>query len=300
MRRLRSIGLVSLLATTSLLAGCFDDDSSGPGNSEDSLDESAIEASMSFDVPDYADPDGFLYGEDASGSPTGRAEIGTLRWWRELTDLEKTIQVTITRNDGPPVADVEVDVHASGLLHLLPGDLTTAGDVLKDFENHAHRSLLFQRQGPPRAHPRRGWKLAALSGALLESPGTTRQIHSVRVQVGGLDETITNVTDLVRLEDLLRLPPGSDVHLTVDTGDATDAVYLHVRRHHVRFALTNHGDGTFSGVYRTREGRGPRHLVIDVLSNGSLFDDAAPYDNVAWGIPYLIRGEDDGVSGSGA
>ncbi len=40
--------------------------------------------------------------------------------------------------------------------------------------------------------------------------------------------------------------------------------------------------------------------MIDVLSNGSLFDDAAPYDNVAWGIPYLIRGEDDGVSGSGA
>jgi len=299
MRRLRVLGVASLLATTSLLTGCFDENSAGSGSTEDAQDENAIEESMSLDIADYAEPDVFLYGDDAGDDAGTRAQINTIRWWRELVDVDKTIKVVISRNDGPPVADVSIVCDVTGLLHLVAGEASTQSEVVKDFQNRAARSLYFERQGPPRQHPRRGWKLRALSGALIESPATTRNIHSVRVQVGALDETITNVTDLVRLEDILRLPPNSEVTVTVDTGDATDSVYLHVRRHHLRFALTNNGDGTHTGVYRTGEGRGPRHAVIDVLSNGTLFDDSAPYDNIAWGIPYVIRGEDDGISGSG-
>jgi hypothetical protein len=299
MRRFRTLGFASLIATTSLLTGCFDDDSSNSGTVEDDQDESAIEESLNLDIAEYADPDVFLYGDDADGGPTTRSEINTIRWWRELIDVDKTIKVVITRNNGPPVADVSITYDVTGLLHLIPGEASTQSEFVKDFQNRAARSLYFERQGPPRQHPHRGWKLKALSGALIASPGTTRNINSVRVQVGTIDETITNVTDLVRLENILRLPPNSEVNVTVDTGDATDSVYLHVRSHHLRFALANNGDGTHTGVYRTGEGRGPRHAVIDVLSNGTLFDDSAPYDNMAWGIPYVIRGEDDGISGNG-
>jgi hypothetical protein len=38
----------------------------------------------------------------------------------------------------------------------------------------------------------------------------------------------------------------------------------------------------------TGPGRGPRHAVVDVLSHDTLYDDTAPYDNVAWGFTYLV------------
>lgn len=301
MKRIRSLGLVGILATTSLLAGCFDDDSSsGSDSPEDVQDQGAIEESMNLDLAEYAEPDVFLYGDDAEGLITGRAAINTMRWWRELQHLDKSIKVEISRpGDGPPTANVHITCEATGLLHLLACADSTITPYEKAFANSGVRSLYFERQGPPRVHPRRGWKLKALSGVLIESPNTTRHINSVRVQAGEVDETITNVTDLVRLENILRLPPDSQVTLTVDTGDATDAVYLHVRRHHMRFALANNNDGTFTGVFHAGMGPGPRHAVIDVLSHDTLYDDVAPYDNVAWGIPYVIRGEDDGVSGKG-
>ena len=61
--------------------------------------------------------------------------------------------------------------------------------------------------------------------------------------------------------------------------------------------MTNNGDGTFSGRMPVFGGRGPGHFVVDVLSNGSLYDDEAPYDNLAWGIPFLGPGAMDGGTG---
>jgi hypothetical protein len=137
--------------------------------------------------------------------------------------------------------------------------------------------------------PHRGWKLVAMSGVKIESEGTTRQLNSVRVESEGVDETFTTVEDLVRLANILRLPAAREVTVTVDTGDATDHVFLHVRRARLRFELRNNGDGTFTGSYVTGSVPGPRHAVIDVLSDGTLMDDEEPYDNVAWGIPYVIE-----------
>ena len=44
--------------------------------------------------------------------------------------------------------------------------------------------------------------------------------------------------------------------------------------------------------------RGPAHFAVDVLSEGTLYDDEAPYDNVAWGIPFLVPRPGDGGSGT--
>jgi hypothetical protein len=180
----------------------------------------------------------------------------------------------------------------SGVLHLSDG-LDPPTEAKKSFEDVAVRSLYFERRGPPHVHPWRGWKLKAISGAAIASPGATRTIHSVRVQAENVDETITNVSDLVRIHDLLTLPPNSEVTLTVETGDATDAVFFHLKRNEVRMELASVGDGTFTGTFVTTKRNGPHHVVVDVLSHGSLFDDTAAYDNVAWGIPYLIAGTDD-------
>ena len=36
-------------------------------------------------------------------------------------------------------------------------------------------------------------------------------------------------------------------------------------------------------------GPGNRHAVVNVLSNASVFDDAAPVEENTWGIPYLVK-----------
>jgi hypothetical protein len=109
----------------------------------------------------------------------------------------------------------------------------------------------------------------------------------VRIQAGG-GRTITNVTDLVRVFGVLALPPAVEARVTVTTGDASDQVFLHLRYRRARLPLVSNGDGTFSGRFFTGEEPGPRHLVVDVLSEGTLFDDEAAYDNVAWGIPMRV------------
>jgi hypothetical protein len=134
----------------------------------------------------------------------------------------------------------------------------------------------------------------SVSGVLLESPGTTRHIESVRIQSGDVDQTITNVSDLVPVENLLRLPPESEAIITVKTSDSTDQVFLHLRSRGMRMPLVSNGDGTFTGHFRTGERLGPRHLAVDVLSQGTLLDDVAAYDNVVWGIAFRVRGTSSG------
>jgi hypothetical protein len=259
-------------------------------------DEQGIQNVIDVEESAWVDPDVRWYDDDDNGPAA--AAINTHHWRRQLLSLDRTTQITIERPDGElPTAAVEMSADATGLLHLwacTEGELT---HLTKDFDDHAERSLFFTRSRPAdRSTSHHGWKLVAMSGVLVESENTTRQIQSVRLQAGDVDETIVDVTELVRLENITRLPIGTEVTITATTGDATDSVFLHLRHLRRRLELTNNGDGTFSGTYMTGGPRGPRHLVVDVLSEGTLYDDEALYDNVAGGVPYaLVVDGDDGT-----
>lgn len=291
MSHLRKLTAFGLLAVLGLLPGCFNSDSSPAGTdgtATDPEEQAAIESVVFEEMGEYADPDVRYY--DDGGDTPPLAPINTHAWRRQLLSLDKTIQITITKpNEGPATADVTVTCDATGLLHLWACGDSCLNHYTKDFADTGVRSLYFEKTRQPTVVPHRGWRLVAMSGVLIESDACTRTINSVRVQAGAVDETITNVTDLVRLEDVLRLPAGTEVTVTVDTGDATDHVFLHRRHARMRFELTNNGDGTFTGVYMTGDRPGPRHAAIDVLSDGTLMDDELPYDNTAWGMAYVIE-----------
>ena len=282
MRATRILSPAVFLGALLLLPGCFDsDDSSGVA---DQSDQDAIEFVALEEESDLADPDVFLW-EDPDASP---APIETVRWHRELLDLDKTVEVVIEQPDGEPwTATVTITGVATGLLHLFADAGDTWTEVTKDFSDVGVRSLVLRRERPIEGR-HRGWRLVALSGVSIGSPGHTRNIESVRIQAGPVDETITNVTDLQRVHEILALPPNTEATVTVTTGDATDQVFLHLRRCRARIPLVSNGDRTFSGRFFTGMELRPHHLVVDVLSHGTLFDDAIPYDNVAWGIPWRI------------
>jgi hypothetical protein len=296
MHRPRALHLIVLSGVAVALPGCFQSDSS-PASASDaaSVEEAAIQSVISGEEGELTDPD-VMYYDDGADGPAG-APIATQAWWRELLDMNKTVVIDMQRSDGDfASASVSVTAEATGLLHLVLGDADTRAELTKDFHDTGARSLYFERVRTELDHrPNRGWHLVALSGVSIASPGTTRTIHSVRLQAGDVDETITDVTPLVRVVDLLTLPAQTQVTVTVDTGDATDHVYLHRRLLRKRIELVNNGDGTFSGGFMTGNTARARHIAIDVLSDGTLYDDQAPYDNVAWGIPYHV-GADWGVT----
>ena len=130
------------------------------------------------------------------------------------------------------------------------------------------------------------WSLRALSGAEVTSDDGTRAITSLRLVAGDVDATVTDPLELKRRSELLRLPPSTPVHVTVTTGDPTDVVVLYTRWGRMR--LRRMDDGTFQGRFRTPDTGGLRHLAVNALSRGTLYDDVAPYDSKAWALPYVV------------
>lgn len=282
----RPVTTAALLGAVLFLPGCFESDTSPTDDGAAVTDQEAIEYVVLDEQAALADPDFLVFDDPSDGAP---APIATSAWRRELLSVDRTVQVTIDHPDGePPTADVKVSCDLSGILHLWVRASDDPVQFQKDFADHGVRSAVLRREREPRGMRHCGWQIVALSGVLLESPGTTRNIESVHIQARGVDETITNVTDVVRLGNLLSLPADSEAIITVKTGDASDQVFLHLRNRHARIPLTSNGDGTFTGRFMTGSERGPRHLGVDVLSEGTLFDDVAPYDNIAWGILYRV------------
>jgi len=76
------------------------------------------------------------------------------------------------------------------------------------------------------------------------------------------------------------------VTITATTADPTDKVVLYSRWG--RMPLRRMGDGTCQGRFYTPLMGGMKHLAVNALSRGTLFDDAAPYDSKAWGLPYVV------------
>ena len=125
-----------------------------------------------------------------------------------------------------------------------------------------------------------------MSGAEITSDEGTRQILSVRLQAGDVDVTVTICWSCRIARELLRLPPAVPVHITATTADPTDKVVLYSRQG--RRPLRRMADGTCQGRFLTPLMGGMKHLAVNALSHGTLFDDAAPYDQKAWGLPYMV------------
>jgi len=82
-------------------------------------------------------------------------------------------------------------------------------------------------------------------------------------------------------EDLLAFAPGDSVRLTVTTSRTDDVVLAYWHDHRERFH--NNGDGTYSfTLHIGGSDGGPRFFGVNAFSHGTLFDDVAAYDSMAW------------------
>jgi len=98
---------------------------------------------------------------------------------------------------------------------------------------------------------------------------------------------VTDPLALVRRNQLPRITPGAAVHVTATTGDATDVLVLYARWGRMRMRPTG-TTGQWEARFLAPAQGGLRHLAVNALSHGTLFDDALPYDSKAWALPFVV------------
>jgi hypothetical protein len=241
------------------------------------------------------------------------AAIQPLRFWRNITNVERSFDIVFSDSDlvthEPMTATVTIHKTLTGTFNILtsltaltntvPAD-SSLTVVRKPLEDHWTRRVLLKRVPPDgdgdderdgmTHHGDSEWRVAATSGVDVKSAGVTTQIMSVRVQSGPIDTTITDPLAFQKLRKVLHFSPDTTVTITVTTGRNNDiVVFQHFDR---RTRLHNNGDNTYSGTWRTGFFFwGLRHFGINALSNGTLFDDQAPYDSEQWLFPYSLAPE---------
>jgi hypothetical protein len=254
--------------------------------------------------PDITDPS-FA---SVSGSAQTDAAIDPAFWFRLIRSHERRFTIDFERPDTMTViAHVKVTDRLLGTFNVITKPDTTSGQITerswikKPLADTGVRNAVFVRHklddSNAAAETEDGedgfmdgwspWRLTAISGTEITSDNGTRTIQSVEVQSGTLDVTITDPLALVRRGDLPRIAPSARVHVIATTGDATDVLVLYTRWGRMRMR-PGAVAGQFEAHFLAPSEGGLRHIAVNALSHGTLFDDALPYDSKAWGIPFVV------------
>lgn len=254
--------------------------------------------------PDITDP-GFA---SVTGSPQTDAAIEPAFWFRLIRSHERRFTIEFEHPDTMTVvAHVKVTDRLLGTFNVITKPDTTSGQITerswikKPLADTGVRNAVFVRHRLDDSNAaaetedredgfRDGWspwRLAAISGAEITSDNGTRAIQSVEIQSGTLDVTVTDPLALVRRADLPRIAPSARVHVIATTGDATDVLVLYTRWGRMRMR-PGAVPGQFEAHFLAPAEGGLRHIAVNALSHGTLFDDALPYDSKAWGIPFVV------------
>jgi hypothetical protein len=240
------------------------------------------------------------------GKVSGGDEDTVKFWWRRIfwgqTKRSIDIDVHPVDLDHPyPYANVTITDTLTGELHLIKksGQGNWSWDD-KPITDIATRSAYFEKRRPVDS-AYRGWDIIKVSGLLVRSVPTTREIDSLHIKstLSGYDTTIieSDIAQCILIENLFTFGEEDSITVTVYSGDPTDSVYLHAYfrpfpyHFHVRRSFINNGDGSFSGTWVTADlplGASPyRHTAIDVIKHSTLDNDDA-YDSRIWGVIYRV------------
>ena len=288
------------LALALVLTGCGSNpDPVAPTAQTPSGDEVMTQAEVGR-YPELVDDDGATESEDQTEVQGGSAgavadAIRPLFFWRHITEIDRRFEFAFADSDStgrPTTAIVTVHKHLRGTFNILT---PTSNDdpigegriVRKRLADHWVRRILLRRLPENATDRMRPWRIVATSGVKITSRDAVTNIQSLRIQSGDLDTTLTDPLAFHRLRRILRFEPDTEVTLTVTTDAADDVVVLYARGR--RFRFDAQGDGTYVGVWKAPALRGVRHLGVNALSHGTVFDDQAPYDSKAWVFPYVVK-----------
>ncbi len=269
----------------------------------DTEEEEAAILSLLLEEADLFDAN--LFTAEGTNDPGVAAKTATeivpLRFGRQISSIDKDITISIDNTVEPATAEVTWNIAKTGVFLVQDTSRTIYS---KDFSDNMIKFATLERRGGINTM-RRGWRIISLSGTEIVSDGATVKIVSVNLNsTNGVDTTFTDVSTLVMKDAIKAFAPQDTVTVTVTTENLDDVVLLHYpawssgnhQRHHRRIELTNNGDYTYTGTWVTRgmvwrHGQmrnPPRYITVDVLSNGTIYDDTLAYDSIAWGFVYRV------------
>lgn len=300
--RNRSFIPLGLLLVVGALAGCGKTNNLGSPLDSGSSGSSAVQqAQVTDEVARQSQlvDDQILEGSDEEmQAPTGPglAAIRPLFFFRHINHVSRSFEFAFSDTDStglPRRALVTIHKQLTGTFNLTVIDSTVPDSrhrvlIRKPLVEHWIRRVALQRVHINNVGDIR-WRLVGTSGVKVTARDAATQIVSLRIQTGVLDTTIVNPLEIFRLRQVLQLGADAQVNLTVTTLRNDDVVVFY--RLGDRFRMHNNGDNTYSATFQNGEFRGTRHLGVRAFSNDSIFDDAAPYDAQAWGLPFFQRGQ---------
>jgi hypothetical protein len=298
------IALSLPLLLAALLTGCSKTSAPVTPSAAGAANPQADVASVMASNPTLIDEDVSEPGDQTGIAPTAAeisgitgvaSAIKPVTFWRTIRSVQRTFEFAFSDTDstGQPTRAV-VTIHKlfTGSFNILVADTTSEGPIGSDHVIHKPladrwvRRILLRRvrlasEGVP------VWRIVATSGVRITSKDATTAIQSLRIQSAGLDTTITEPLAFFRLRAILKLDLGSDVTVTATTSRSDDVVLLYTLGMRRRFHAN--GDGTYTITFRAPDLAGVRHLGVNALSHGTLFDDTAPYDSQSWIEPYIVH-----------
>jgi hypothetical protein len=295
-----------------VFAGCDSDDSgslSGTYGSDQEAIMSLIEGDQDmFGMPLMDDEQ--EYGVGGGGGYHTEEAIEPVAFWRRGVRALQSINVevfgdsavaTVTHTfDGQFMIAVE-DTSDPLIDYLVYG---------KDMYNTATRRAFFERVRP--GNHFRNWRMTNVSMAQTVSRDPNPNTVSIsRLQVVKVDGASGEHTTVLEAENPLETLIGRDSLVTFARGDtamvfvtlsssdsAVGLLHYRLRRlwQHRRHPLNDSGiypdevagDGIYSGAWNIGLLPGIYHSCVDMIDHDTVYDDAAPYDATAWGMPYRV------------
>lgn len=303
MRSMKSV--LALLACCAAFTGCGGKSSTVPTPPSTTSDAALVSAAVLADptlLRDdmYESTNATALGIGAPIAAGPLAAISPITFFRMYTLANRTVGVTFSDSDAtgrPRRADVQVNRDLTGMLHILVAraglPLDTANVVHKIIRDGWTRHLRLARVVDPTApDSATHWVLQGASAITVLSNHAQVALRSVSLQ--GLPGapfqlTITDPTELWTTGTRPVLPAGQYLTVRIDTGVPGQLAFLYSLDRRVR--MNELGLGLYEGaIYvdpNTASLANP-HFAVNVMSRGTLFDDALPYDSATWIIPYGI------------
>ena len=202
----------------------------------------------------------------AVGTVSIQAAIRPFTWWQYVTAETRTWSLAWSDTDAtghPNTCIATLNDHMAGRLVIVPAspsDSTQPGTtrIIKPLDKTLTRKVMLERL-PIGAE--RLWKVVAVSGAFVNTPGATTHIQSLRLQsASGVDTTITDPLGWFSVRHIIQFGTNDSVAVTVTTSRNDDPVFIH--RWDWRHRLRNNLDGTYSFKWVTSPWGGWRHFGI--------------------------------------
>jgi hypothetical protein len=237
--------------------------------------------------------------------------IDTKRWGRrgylkfEKVDIESTSDTTATAT---------VYLSFNGYFVIVARDTSKPHQVgaiyKKDMQNtlvHKVKLLKVRNTGIDRFD----WRIVQVSGGVMSSPNPTITISNFTIEFPdgsklSIDDPLAHFWN--RHEGLPTVAPRDTVKLYVTLTNTNtyppepgETVLLRHGMNHQshrsrrlfhddgQYPDAVAGDGIYSGYWIGGKRSGLHHGAVDVIDNGTIYDDSAPYDAVLWSLPYKVK-----------